>query len=177
MTPTLCIESSSLAQDLHALLQSIDPTRWRQDMEEAARERLTNIQSNLRRILETHKAPPSSDSQMARLYEGLQALSSVLEEMRRRHSRVDWEALRLRLQPSYAGLAAALDHLSVPTPALRPTNYSRSLFHVGMGLMSLALIQFVLSPKGLIQAAVPFALFCWTVRRSGCATKWSPASS
>lgn len=162
MSSTLCIESTSLAQDLHALLQSIDPTRWRHDMEDAARERLSLIQGKLRHILETHKAPPSSDAQMTRLYERLQALSCAVDEMRRR-PRVDWEALRLRLQPSYAALAATLDHLSVPVPALRPTNYGRSLFHMGMGLFSLCLIQFVLDPRGLIMAAVPFAIFCWAM--------------
>jgi len=155
------MESTTLAQELHALLQSIDPTRWRQDMEGAARERLTKIQQQLRRILETYKRPSPSDDQMTRLYEGLQALSRTLEEMRR--PRVDWQAMRQRLQPSYATLAATLEHLSVPMPALRPTNYGRSLFHVGMGLFSLFLIQFVLSPRGLMMAAVPFALFCWTM--------------
>ena len=162
MPPALCIESSSLAQELHALLQSIDPTRWRQDMEEAARARLVRIQCNLVRILETYKeAAASDDSQMARLYDRLQSLSTALEDLRQ--TRINWEALRQRLQPSYAALAATLEHLSVPTPSLRPTNYSRSLFHLGMGLFSLCLIQFVLNPRGLILASVPFALFCWTI--------------
>ena len=162
MTNALCMESTTLAEELHALLQSIDPTRLRKDMEEAARQRLARIQGHLSRILETYKAPPSSDTQMARLYERLQALSTTLEEMRRRRVS-DWEAMRKRLQPSYAALAATLEHLSVPVPALRPTNYGRSLFHVGMGLFTLCLIQFVLDPRGLILASVPFAIFCWAM--------------
>ncbi len=161
MTNALCMESTSLAQELHALLQSIDPTRLRKDMEGAARERLTQIQGNLRRILDTYKNDAAADSNMARLYERLQALYATLEEMRRRT--MDWEALRLKLQPSYAALAATLEHLALPVPALRPTNYGRSLFHVGMGLFTLFLIQFVLNPRGLILAAVPFAIFCWSM--------------
>lgn len=169
MPHTLCHESRNLAHDLYQLLMSLDPARLRQDMEHSARERLAQIRRELRRILDAYQNHPL-EGRLARLYEALQALSVQLEEARSRglpslpaRRPRDWSHLRRRLQPAYGALAACLEHLSTPVPSLRPTNYTRSLFHMACSLGCLVLLQHVLAPEPLALVAVSVAVWAWTM--------------
>ena len=167
MAHALCVETGQLAQDLHGLLRSLDPSRWRLEAEEAAREQLRRIRAELGGILQRH-APEVSDGRLGALYQGLEHLSELLERFWPQPSSSPsrlaerWAVLRSRLQPAYAGLAACLEHLSVPVPELRPTNYARNLFHFGCGLFAVLLVQTLLTEATMPYVAIPFALFCWT---------------
>jgi len=162
---SLCIESGRLAHDLFALLQSIDPTRWKQDFEQAARARLARIRDELAAILDRH-APPLGDRRLTHLYERLQRLEALIERFWPRENlsaarlATEWQQLRERLQPAYHALARGLDGLAVPVPALRPTNYGRSLFHLAMGIGCVVLVH-VLSEPVMVTTALGFALWCW----------------
>lgn len=166
-TTTLCMESSDLALELHSLLQSIDPTRWRQDMADGANERLNRIREHLGQILDSYEAP-RPDSAMYRLYQSLQQLARQMEELcpdtdpSAARMKEQWRLLQIQLQPAYATVAASLEPLSKPVPSLRPTNWGRSLFHVANAVMCLILVQHVLDRKGMIIVACGFALFGWT---------------
>jgi len=166
MPNTLSIESNDLVLELHALLQSVDPVRWRQQVEASARQRLDRIRSKLRETLASHDVPPG-DRRLARLYEGLQSLAHQIEEVRPRADasaarlREEWHLFQRRLQPAYGSLAATLERLALPVPSLRPTNYARNVFHITCGLGTLSLVQFVLSPTGMIILGCGFAAFCW----------------
>lgn len=168
MHDTLCLESSDLARELHAFLQTIDPARWRSDMQARARGQLEQVRSHLKQILESYEMPEQG-SHMHRLYEGLESLSQQLEQWKPRadestaRMRQEWHQLQRALQPTYTTVAASLDRLAKPAPALRPTNYGRNLFHLANSLMCLALVQYVLSPGGLIITALAMAMFAWSV--------------
>ena len=166
-TTALCIESSDLARELHSLLQSIDPARWRQDMADVARQRLDRIRDQLSRILESYEAPQQGSS-MAMLYESLQNLARQMEELcpdtdqSAARMREQWRLLQISLQPTYATVAACLEPLAKPVPSLRPTNLGRSIFHLANSIMCLILVQHVLDRSGMIIAACGMALFAWT---------------
>ena len=167
MTHTFCIESNSFVLDLHAFLQSIDPARWRQDVEVATRERLNSICAKLNRILESHDAPVG-DRRMTRLYEELQNLARQIEDLKPRAGnpaarlREEWRLFQRRLQPAYGSIAASLERLAVPVPSLRPTNYFRNVFHISTGLFTLFLIQYLLlSTASMMITAASVAAFCW----------------
>lgn len=167
MAHSLCADSSHLALELHAFLRSVDPARWREDLEARARARLKTIRSRLREILEQHDAP-TGDRRLTGLYERLQVLARHIEKHRPRARRSvaakdQWQDFQLQLQPLYAGLASSLNRLAMPVPALRPTNYGRNVFHFGCGVLALVLVHYVLPPAQMWMAPVGFALFCWTV--------------
>jgi dolichol kinase len=73
----------------------------------------------------------------------------------------EWESFRKGLNAAYEDLAAQLKREAVRVPALRPTNHTRSLFHAACGLSSLALLLFVLTPRGRVWAALLFAGTFW----------------
>ena len=164
----LSIESSDLARELHALLQSIDPARWRQDMADKARQKLDHIREQLTRILDSYEAPQQGSS-MAMLYETLQNLARQMEELcpdtdqSAARMKEQWHQLQTRLQPTYANMAVCLEPLAKPVPSLRPTNWGRSIFHLTNSVMCLLLVQHVLDRTGMIIVACGFALFAWTL--------------
>ncbi len=166
MPNTLSIESNNLALELHSLLKSTDPVRWRQDMAASASRKLNHIRTKLHKILNSYDVP-AEDRRLSGLYEGLQSLARQLEEMKPRadasavRMREEWSLFQRRLQPAYGSLAANLERLALPVPALRPTNYGRNAFHIASGLGTLSMVQFVLNPTGLILVGCGFALFCW----------------
>jgi dolichol kinase len=166
MAHSLCVESTDLALELREFLVTIDPARFRQELEAAARRRLNQLRLRLAEILKTYEGP-LGDRRLIRLYDGLQTLSRQLEELRpraeqsARRMRREWQQFQRRLQPAYGAIASRLERLSAPVPALRSTNYGRSFFHLCSALFSLAMIQYVLSVTGLKIAAVSFAAFCW----------------
>lgn len=168
MTHALCAETSRVALELHSLLRATDPARWRGDIEQSARDRLDAICAKLHTILERYRADAGEDSRLAAVYERLQLLAKQIEQYRpsaRRSAELQeqWMEFQKRLRPMYAALAKTLERLSVPIPALRPTNYGRNLFHFANGLVCLALLHYLLTPTGVMITAIGFALFCWTM--------------
>ncbi len=47
---TLALEARPIVLELHALLRDLDPARWREDMEQALRDRLDEIRHALDRL-------------------------------------------------------------------------------------------------------------------------------
>lgn len=162
MAHALCSESVDLAKDLRSFLISIDPARFRQDLEAAARQRARQLRDRLTRILETYNKAAQEDLRLRKLYDGLCALARQLEVrpqpgLPAGPIRREWQRYQRRLLASYGALAKRLERLSAPVPALRTTNHGRSLFHVGAALFTLSLIQFVLTPVQMGYAGLGFA--------------------
>lgn len=166
MAHALCSESVDLANDLRSFLLSIDPARFRQDLEASARERVRQLRAKLERILATYNKAAQEDQRLRKLYEGLCALARQLEYrpqpgLPAGPIRREWTRYQRRLQASYGGLAKRLERLSAPVPALRTTNYGRNVFHIGAALFTLSLIQFILTPVQLGYVGLGFAAWCW----------------
>ena len=168
MTHAFCIESSNLAVEIHQLLQSLDPARWRQELQRATESQLRRTRRELNLILARY-SKRSLDGNLVHLYEALAALSRLFEETPAAKKvaspsrlAVEWDQWRRRLQPAYGSLAAVLDRLSKPVPSLRPTNYTRSLFHFGTSLFCVAAIHHLFSPPVLAMVALGWMVFAWT---------------
>ena len=166
MAHDLCRASVDFAHELRAFLLSIDPARFRQDLEAAARQQVRQLRFKLARILETYDKTPLEDRRLTGLYEGLRALANQLERRPGQSAsdgplRREWKRYQRQLQASYGAIAKWLERLSAPVPALRATNYGRNLFHLGSAVFTLALIQIVLSPGQLKYVGLGFAAWCW----------------
>jgi len=170
-TAALVTESHALAYELFALLEALDPARWRDELAPALRARLSELRARLDDLLRRAEAALAAavDPRLARVRDHLRSLSNLMEEARLPQLRPEWDALRDRLQPAYEELANALRAAGAAArggaarlPSLRPTNYTRNLFHVGMGLGCLLLVQHVLTPATMIAVAGAFTLMGWT---------------
>jgi len=176
MAHALALDSRDIALDLHGLLRDLDPARWKDEVEETLRTRAVEIQSQVEalqarfdELRETY-----TDQSLAALDESLDSiearfdrLSQLLDEFTPDTDlsvpdlRKQWMDFRVRLQPAYEGLAESLRVASIHVPSLRPTNYARNVFHVSSALLSLFLVETVLTPMWMFLAAFSVAASAW----------------
>lgn len=166
MTSQLLTHSGrEIAIELHRLLKEIDPARWRAELHARAQERATHIAELIRQS----RAGAAVEGKLAELSARLQELARHIEahmparDLPGAEARAAWQAFRTRMAPHYESLARGLRDHAVHVPALRPTNYARSAFHVGSGLLALAMIYWVLSSTGMLIIAAGFATWGWTM--------------
>ena len=76
--------------------------------------------------------------------------------------RAAWNDFRLEVLPAYEQLAAALRPLDIHIPSLRPTNYTRNVYHVANGVMVLLLVHHALPGPWLLPVAAAGAGLAWT---------------
>ena len=165
MSPSSAVTSQALALELHGLLREIDPARWRGDKATRVRARWEEFDHRLRSFIEAARddsALTTLTRLLVDLWELIRAHMPSAAEARA-ELQSEWEALRQRLQPAYEALAANLRAEDIHVPALRPTNYSRSVLH--MATASLALTVVGLVPSGAAIAAITavFAVTCWSL--------------
>jgi dolichol kinase len=169
MDHALLTTSQSLANDLRSLLEEIDPARWRDDLETAARQRADAIMERLHGL--PGDAASTGEVQLVERLGQLRAtLDQALGALPTRESlaasaqsaRVAWAAFQHDVQPAYEALAASLRGMTLSAPApLRPTNYHRNAFHITTGLTVVALTEVLPSRLWLILPPLAFAIFAW----------------
>ena len=164
MTHALSMESQALALQIHAFLAELDPVAWRQERADelrAALDRLLAEGRRLRAALDEALPDPSWERVSRRLTELTRLLDDTAHRPGGLSRRADWQRLRRRLVPAYEALAIALQTHDLDVPRLRPTNYTRNLFHVGSGVVALVMLESVLGETG--RAVVPgvLALAAW----------------
>jgi len=166
VTQVLAADSRFLALELYRILKDIDVARWRADRAAVASERLTRMGAHLPRLVDqAWTAAPHTD-----LPHRLQALAELVRD-RMPHPHwptheelaARWTEYRAQLIAAYEDLARSLRGLSVHVPSVRPTNYARSVFHVAMAAVAVAIIAVVPSRGPLIAFAAFFAASAWTM--------------
>ncbi len=169
MSYSLALESKSLLEDLYALLQLIDPSRFRMESAPTARQLMERILAQARSLLTQVTASPA-DARMATLGMWLGQLTGEVEAAEKRLDagwaslKEEWDAIRKRLAAAYEEMASSLRAWwSIRVPQLRPTNYARSLYHAANGVLALLLIQHVLTPASMIGVMVAFAGWAWSM--------------
>lgn len=150
MTSLELSEDRELLLAAHGVLSDIDPARFRHDATEGLRARLLDV---ARRMANRRRLEPLR----AVLESGAAQLPTGASAPRKR-----WMAFKRRVQPVYASAAASLRAEAVHVPSLRPTNYARSLMHVGAALAALLAIEVSPSPWLVLALALGFASVAWT---------------
>ena len=149
----LHVDARDLAQEVFFLLQSLDPSRLRDELRESARQQAERLAAEVRR-----RASDESGAPFASVAEVLEQAPEVPG---------DWETFRKRLHVAYDALVVALQReAAIELPTLRPTNYTRSFFHVCSAVGSAMLVQHVLSPQAMIWVAGAFTAAGWTLEIS-----------
>ena len=136
-------EAELLARELFTLLEAIDPSRWRDELEPSLRARTDALATRLKALLDSEAL--SEEPRYLPLRKPLTSLDTLIGDVlpipgdRPTRARSEWDAFRQKLQPAYEELAAALRGLNeslsaAQLPSLRPTNYARNLLHMASGL-------------------------------------------
>jgi dolichol kinase len=160
------MEGEALAVEVHALLDQLDPARWKADMSQRLQERLQTLAQRMEEAAGRWEELAECDERIHRVREGMQQMAQLLREKRavmdsrREQWQEEMEELRRRLQPAYARLAESLGNQSVPT--LRSTNLLRTLVHVLNGFFALSVIQHVLAQPWLTVFIGSIAGLAWT---------------
>lgn len=177
MDTALRTASQDVANDLRALLEEIDPARWRDEVESAARQRAQAIVERVRAALRDAAAQGDGgaaqlrerlgqlDAAIDRAFEAMPSRESLASSMAER--RAQWAAFQREVQPAYEALAASLRSMTLTGPRpLRPTNYTRNVFHVSCGLSVVALIELLPSRAWLIGLPLAVGLWAWSAEVS-----------
>jgi dolichol kinase len=178
MNAQLSIESQTIALELHALLQDLDPSRLSSSLYERVQKKFQDLHIRIEAVLE-QATSNAQNFQLEQLRILLQELSEVLKSARetlpstllssneelQTDSKLRGHYLEFRknLQGKYRQLSQQLDHLQIHVPSLRPTNYRRSIVHACGGLFGLFLVEFILTPTTMIIVASTFFTYAWTV--------------
>lgn len=154
---TELLQDRAIALQLHAVLSEIDPVRWRDEMTLKLKARLTELQRQLEPM-----------ANRPRLGEVAQALRTELPELEKPtpDQRARWLTFKQRVQPAYTSMAASLRKERVHVPSLRPTNYPRTVLHVGSALAGLAIIEAFHDPRISFGIALAWAAAAWTMEIS-----------
>ena len=149
----------AVALELHRLLRELDPSRWRADLQDRARDRVAHILDLLR-----HSRAGAAAALHGRLVELAGYLEAHLPagHLRNGEARAAWQAFRESLSPVYERLAHVLREHAIHVPELRPTNHARMLFHVLSSVGALGLLM-ILPQWAQLVAAGGFAAMCWTL--------------
>jgi dolichol kinase len=150
MSTAELFEDRDLTLRLHGLLSEIDPSRWHDEMARSLRSSLEDL---ARRMSNRRRLAPLCEV----LVTEVPALPLGERDLERR-----WLAFKHRVQPAYARVAEALRAEAIHVPSLRPTNYARSFFHLGSGVLALLAIELYPWHWLLVACAVAFALFAWS---------------
>ena len=157
-------DSRSLALELYDLLRDLDPVRWRDELAGRTRDRLVAIEEGLAAAAEGHGE--SAREAMHTLALALREARPQTEGLGVAELREEWMAFRTQIQPTYEAFARSLRAADIHVPSLRPTNYTRNLFHVGGALIALGLIEMVLPASWLTYIAATIALLAWSMESS-----------
>ena len=120
------------------------------------------IVDRVRTLCESSKKDSSSTN-------GVQSKLSQLEAALLRAQQHESESARAfgrrfsAKHPAYEALAVLAAKLCPACPSLRPTNYSRNLFHVSSALTALLVIAMAPSQAHIIAAAAAICLPAWTL--------------
>ena len=167
------MESQELALELHTLLREMDPARWRDDLENKLREKMAELQERMAqlhtRLLQWREAT-GQRPEIEALAQRWIALQEIVRErmprvgLSKAERKQAWEGFRKQMMSSYNALSTSLGSFSVHVPHLRPTNYTRNLYHVLNGLTILALIQFlVTTQRAMILVSGSFFVLVWSL--------------
>ncbi|RME56205.1 MAG: hypothetical protein D6795_01885, partial [Deltaproteobacteria bacterium] len=167
MTNELCLESQLLARDFGKVLAALDPAVWRHDAENFVRENLEELERRIEALLASID-PPDLDPPLRELVQRLRQVSSTLQASIR--TSAEWEEIRSRLEEAYTTLTEGIERFTAQMKAarihvatMRPTNHLRKIFHIASGLLTLFLIEHILTPLTMIVLPLLFCAWAWSM--------------
>jgi dolichol kinase len=160
----LTTESRQIALELHALIQELEPARWRAEATSALVARIDALRTRCEAWQADFAA--ASDQSLEAMRARLTEVETLLRASVPRAPdtiamRESWIAFRQDAMPRYEALAASLRDYALHVPSIRPTNYARNAFHLLAALLGIAVVEIIprLTEHGFIPVIAIAALF------------------
>lgn len=163
MNTTFAPTSQAFGLDLYGLLRELDPNHFREHLAATLHDRVATLQERANMLMDmadTAAAGPAMVSARARLTELKQTLEAHTPRSGDLPER--WEEFRSGMVPAYERYTASLRHLDVHLPSLRPTNYTRNIYHVSNALFAMACLR-VLSEEAVLVLASFMVTLAWSL--------------
>ena len=176
---TLTTHGADLRQlilDLHRFLNDLEPARFKAEREAHLRERFDELHA---RFDAAARHYAESADQRARAWrDRFEEMSAVIAAHREHfalrrgvtleETREAWAAFRASAEPAYEALVASMKSDDIVLPSLRPTNYTRNLFHVASALLGVLFAELLPGATSLgftlvIAIAVSCAVLGWSM--------------
>ena len=138
----------SLASDVRRLLWALDPARHDGQPPHAAREAVLS----------------ASQHAMAVGIPGADALAAALSL--HPDDAGGWDRWRRSILPAYEAFARHVRQTGGTAPSLRPTNYTRAVFHVIGGSSAVLVIHTLTTAETMVWAALSVAVMAWSMELS-----------
>lgn len=167
-------EQRQLVLELHRLLNDLEPARWKDEREAQLRSRFEEIHAGFEATA-THYAQ-SADAHLQHLKERFGEMSALMSAhmpgfeapKSLEDAREAWMAFRSSAEPAYEALVVSLKSEDIVLPSLRPTNYTRNLFHIASALIGVLFAELLPLATDLgfwlvMVIAVVVALMGWSM--------------
>lgn len=144
--------------EVRAILRDADASAWRAERADDLRRRVRDVIAAVRMRLAAR-----TDASSLVTVDRAQALAATMERaLPEESTRARWSAFVGEVHPSYEALVAELPS-GVAVLKVRPTNYSRSIFHCGSAAVGLFSVAFIPSRAIILGIAVTFATYAWSM--------------
>ncbi|TVQ90741.1 MAG: hypothetical protein EA397_11720 [Deltaproteobacteria bacterium] len=144
---------------MHALLESLDPAVWSEEVPASARARLKGLRIELHGLLQDwgEEREPALRAAIQALLHALPDPASLDEQPE------TWDALRTALEDPYEALVHEIEQRGAPARHLRPTNWARTSTHFAAGIGVALAYEHLLTPSTAIVAAAAFVCWAWSL--------------
>jgi dolichol kinase len=140
------------------ILREADSSAWRSERAEELRRRVRDVVARAKAYWDERARAQA----MADVDDHLRGLLTAMERSLPDHSsRAEWAEFVGEVHPAYEALVAALP--AQVAPAVRPTNYARSLFHLAAAAVALTAVALLPSRAWLIACPAAFAVYAWSM--------------
>lgn len=144
-------------REVRAVLTDADSSAWRAERADDLRRRVTALVASIRERLEERVSRPST--QLTRT----ESLVATMERaLPAEPTRARWAAFVGEVHPEYEALVLALPQGVAPS-VVRPTNYTRSLFHFTAAVVGVATVALIRSHALVVMIAVAFVIYAWSM--------------
>ncbi len=157
MATAIATDSRDVLLELHGLLKDLDPARWSAELRDTLATRLTVLRERSHLLLDELKVAASGWATalldpVGRLVDTLDGAPTAEDDKK------TWMAFRSAIAAEYAALAKAAEAFDVHVPALRPTNYTRNVFHVLNAVWVLSVVEYALTTNTRLIGVAIFGL-------------------
>lgn len=149
-----------LAAELHNLLDRIEPAGWSEDRAREVRARISSVQGHIAALMSDEAASvceaslASLDAAITQALPGDDVAGSTASA---------WVRFANQLHPAYEGLLRAVAPDAAGGRTLRPTNYTRNLFHMVGAAAVIVLLNLLPNRTALVAAALAVTIPAWIV--------------
>lgn len=151
--------TAAFAASVHALLESLDPAVWSEEVPAPARDLLTALRAESALLIGDWEEGVEPELRAA--FETLAAAfpdPATLDD-----ASETWDALRISLEVPYEAMVHELEQRGAPARHLHPTNWARTGTHFAAGIGVALGYEHLLTPTMAIIAAAAFVLWAWSL--------------